>query len=62
MDGESLKKFIFVDGGIYTHDPKDSMGLSTTPFVKVLYYCTGVLLVGLTTCKGSPIAYPNLAL
>ena len=35
MDGESLKKFIIVDGGTRTHDPK-THSLSTTPFVKEL--------------------------
>ena len=32
---EESKKFICVDGGDRTHDPK-THGVSTTPFVKVL--------------------------
>ena len=35
IHGEILKKFVTVDGGIRTHEPK-SHGLSTMPFVKVL--------------------------
>ena len=35
MDEESLKKYMIVDGGIRTHDPK-THDLSTTPFVEEL--------------------------
>ena len=33
--GESLKKFIIVDGGSRTHDPETHV-LPTTPFVEIL--------------------------
>ena len=35
MEWGNSEKFIIVDGGDRTHDPK-THGLSTTPFVKVL--------------------------
>ena len=51
------EKFIIVDGGDRTHDPK-THGLSTTPFVKEF---SGVL-VCLTTCNWLTNSLPKLSL
>ena len=51
------EKFIIVDGGDRTHDPK-THGLSTTPFVKII---RGVL-VRLTTCNWLTNSFPKLSL